>query len=264
MTYTLEPDCPLPSLTLGSLLARGTLHFGDWLALQMRYVTDAGALAALLPRGFVPAREPVVSISCMAAKQVEFMAGRGYNILAVNLAAEFHGHKDHIAGSYAAAVWENDAIPIVIGREILGTPALYADIPEPRHDRYQWSFECSLFGNNMIEVVIDDPSPVAAEALEAVEQDLNANTWMGWKCIPAVDGTGPDVSYATTIPIRHHLRQGWAGRGRHTFHATRWEDVLMSQPAMEALRTLRVVEYCDALVGTGSSDLLLTNSRRLE
>jgi hypothetical protein len=256
MSHTLERSSPLP--------VGDTLHYGNWLALQMRYVTDAEALAAILPSAFVPAREPIVSISCMAATQVEFMAGRGYNILAVNLAAEFHGRKDHLVGSYAAALWENDAIPIIIGREMLGTPALYADIPEPHHDRYEWSFQCSLFGNKMIEVVISDPSPVAPEALQAIEQELNANTWMGWKSIPKADRSGADVSYATSIPIRYHLRQGWVGRGRHTFHATRWEDVLMSHPAMEALRTLRVVEYCDAHVGIGSSDLLLTNSRRLE
>lgn len=264
MSYILGRGTPFVMPTLGPLPVRGTTHYGDWLALQMRYVTDPEALAALLPHPFIPAREPVVTIGCMAATQIEFMAGRGYNIVAVDLAAEFHGEKDHCVGSYAVVLWENDAIPIILGREMLGAPKLYADIPEPRQEGDRVTFECSLFGNEMIEVVVSDLSPVPPEALKAVEQELNSTIWMGWKYIPRADLTGPDVSYATTIPVRYQLREGWIGRGSHKLYETKWEDVLFSQPAMEALKTLPVIEYRDAVVARGSSDLLLSESRRLE
>jgi acetoacetate decarboxylase len=53
---------------------------------------------------------------------VDYLAGRGYNIVFVTVAAKFSGNKDKLEGDYVLVIFENDAIPIITGRELLGAP----------------------------------------------------------------------------------------------------------------------------------------------
>ena len=116
----------------GPLSSQRVCHYGDVTQLTILYLTDKDALAAYLPEPYEPADEPIVTVYCQVFRDVDFLAGRGYNVVGVNLAAVFNGKKDNFIGNYAAVLWENDTIPIITGRELLGAPKLYADIPDPR------------------------------------------------------------------------------------------------------------------------------------
>ena len=62
-------------------------HYADNTALTVMYATDPGRASRLLPPGFVVADPAVVSVSFVMCRGVDFMAGGGYNLIAVNLAA---------------------------------------------------------------------------------------------------------------------------------------------------------------------------------
>jgi len=264
MGYVFKPDAMYLMPTISPMRIHTTPHYGDITLIYVRYLTEREALAALLPHPFEPADEPVVRVYCLAAKQVDFMAGRGYNIVGVDLAAVFHGTKDYCAGNYAVVLWESDTIPIIAGREMLGAPKLYADIPEPRQEGAACCFECSLYGNKMVEGTVRNLIPLPAPAIREAEQAANGSPWMGWKYIPKADWSGPDVSYATIIPCKFQLREVSVGEGSHKFHDRKWEEVLHSGLVLEGLRTLLVKEYMDAGVVQGSADLLVSESRALE
>ena len=53
-------------------------------------------------------------------KEIEWLAGRGYNTLGVSFPAVFEGEVDRATGSLLTVLWENLTDPILTGREELG------------------------------------------------------------------------------------------------------------------------------------------------
>jgi len=68
-------------------------------------------------------------------KEIEWLAGRGYNILGVTFPAVFKGKEDTARGPFLTVLWENLADPIITGREELGFSKIYCELPEPRISR---------------------------------------------------------------------------------------------------------------------------------
>lgn len=112
------------------------------------------------------------------------MAGGDYNIVGVNLAAVFNGKKDHVAGVYAAVLWENNTFPILIGRELLGAPKLYAEIPDPWLEGNNWRFHCSEYGTKLIEGEIRNATLADDAVCRQIEQEARNSRWMCWKYYP--------------------------------------------------------------------------------
>ena len=79
-------------------------------------VTDAAALAALLPAGMKLVGEPRLEISVTLLSDIGWLAGRGYNIVMVRIPARWEGQRQ-VSGHFVPVVWENMADPILTGRE---------------------------------------------------------------------------------------------------------------------------------------------------
>ena len=58
-------------------------------SISVSFLTNREQLEELLPEGFEVGDEPVVSISASYMKEIEWLAGRGYNILGVSFSAIF-------------------------------------------------------------------------------------------------------------------------------------------------------------------------------
>jgi acetoacetate decarboxylase len=265
MGYTFEPDKPyfMPP-HFGPLPDLPAPTYGDLTQFTIMYSTNKDALAALLPEPLEPADDPLVTIYCQTCREVNFMAGRGYNIVGVNLAAIFNGKKDHIAGRYAAVLWENDALPIVIGREQLGAPKLYAEIPDPHQEGNNWRFHCSVYGTRLVEGEIRNATPADNTVCEQIEKMAKESAWMCWKYIPNLDLTGPDLSFPTVIATRPTIRQAWLGEGSHRFFETTFESAPSSDHVMKGLQTLVVKEYRGAAITKGTLDLPKAENRMIE
>ena len=99
-------------------------------SLTLSAVTEAGPLAALLPAGMTLVGEPRLEIVVTLLSDIGWLAGRGYNIVMVRIPARWEG-EEQIAGHFVPVVWEKMADPILTGREELGWPKIFADIPTP-------------------------------------------------------------------------------------------------------------------------------------
>jgi acetoacetate decarboxylase len=265
MSFSFEPNKPYFMPThFGSLPGMPISHYGDLTQFSIIYSTDKDALAGLLPQPFEPADDPVVTVYYQWCKQVNFMAGRGYNIVGVNLAAVFNGKKDHIIGRYAAVLWENDPLPIVIGREQLGAPKLYADIPDPQQEGNNWRFHCSAYGARLVEGEIRNATPADNTVCAQIEKMAKESTWMCWKYIPRIDQTGPDLSFPTAVATRATIREAWLGEGSHKFLETTFEAAPSSAHIMQGLQMLVVKEYRVAAITRGTLELPTADNRIIE
>ena len=265
MGYKFQPNMGyLMPANFGPVRRQDILHYQEVTRLSIPYVTDKDALAALLPEPFEPADEPVVTLYCQVGRGVDFMAGGGYNIIGINLAAVFKGKKDHITGLYSAVLWENDTFPILIGRELLGAPKLYAEIPDPWLEGNNWYFYCSEYGTKLIEGEIKNATPAEDAVCRQIEQAARNSRWMCWKYYPRADWKGTELSFPTALPTRPTINQAWLGQGSCRFFETTWEKAPVSAHIMKGLQALVVKEYKPAVITKGSSDLLIAETQRIE
>jgi len=239
-------------------------HYEDNTALTILYSTEREAVSALLPPGFIATDPPIISVSCVMCRGVDFMAGGGYNLLAVNVSADFEGKRDKLSGNFALVLWENSFAPIMVGREILGAPKLMGEIPDAWMRDGKRGFSVSENGALLLEGEVSNLQKLPDEAVQELAQQAATKTWMGWKYIPSCNLKGADISTATALPAKAIFREVWMGQGAIHFHDVKWENAPLSYRAINALRALPVVQYQGALLTRLSQDLLIHKQHRLE
>ncbi len=239
--------------------------FEDVWMLSTSYRTDTDVLAALLPLPFEPADEPLVTVHYAQCLKVNFLAGGGYNLIGVDLATVFNGRQDQLSGNYSLVMWENLMDPVMRGRELLGVPKLFADVPDPSRSGDDWRVYASDNDRVLLEMEIRNTRP----RREAFVNQLNARqanqAMMGWKYIPNIDGVGAALSQPTLIGRQTHFSQAWKGEGRIGYgNDLTWETNPASVDIVEALKTLVVREYLGATITHGSLTITRALNRVLQ
>jgi hypothetical protein len=204
----------------------------------VRFRTDAGALAGLLPPHFSLAGPPTVSVTVSWLHDIGWLAGRGYNILRVDVPVEFSGADGRVSGNLTPVLWESLADPIITGREELGMSKLYADIPplieEP--GRIVCSARWQDFEFFQLEIDgledMDGAAPVTAPAV------------LNYKYIPKTGSWGePDAAYVTMSPPRPlTVTRKRVGRATFGFVPCTWEQLPTLAHIVNVLAALPVVE----------------------
>jgi acetoacetate decarboxylase len=266
MTFIFQPDNgyfmpvsfgPAPELFK-------TLVYKEILGIEVSFLTDKDALAARLPAPFEPADQPVVTIYYYMTQGCEFLAWRPYNLMGVGLSAVFKGKKDYVPGLFGIIEWEGDPYAAIIGRELLGDNKLYADVSDVEKTGNTWRCHCSEFGSKLTECEVRNVTEVNEDRRRQIEQESQESLLIGWKYISKADGTGPELSAASTIPFTNYVSKAWVGEGGHKFHKTSWESTPASFRVTQGLQTLVAREYLEAVILEGSMDLPITESRLLE
>ncbi|MDD5190381.1 MAG: acetoacetate decarboxylase family protein [Dehalococcoidales bacterium] len=103
-------------------------------SVAVSFLTDQKLLEAMLPPGKNLAINgaPVVTVVAIYQGGIKWLAGRTYNLFMVMLPVVHNGKNGKTYGSFLPVVWENLTEPILLGREGLGWPKIYADLPRLR------------------------------------------------------------------------------------------------------------------------------------
>jgi hypothetical protein len=231
-------------------------RYADNTAITISYITDRDAVTPLMPPGFEPTDPAVISVTFVMCRGVDYMGGRGYNLVNVNVSARFEGKRDKEQGNFALVLWENDFFPIMLGREVLGAPKLYADIPDAWMRDGKRGFTASEYGTILLEGEVWDLHQPSEEEMKTLA-DQPHGIWMGWKYIPSCDLRGADLSNATALPSSGETKELLVGNGKITFHDVTWEEAPLSFRVVNTLKKLPVVEYKTAVLTRGPSQLLI-------
>jgi hypothetical protein len=228
-------------------------HYGHTTALTISFLTTYDAVAGLLPTwvshgkryGYRPL--PVagalagLEVTFSMNRDVDFLGGvsstgrkNGYNIVQIGVSAEFIGEREWkyngqsycgARGGYALVLWENDTDPIMLGREILGVPKLFAEI-DGDVDTFYEDVDASGYGvlsayDKTGEAFITadvtlsrstTAGPLLRNGGSGEMDEGDSVEWatcgkyevpfytMGWKYIPRADFGQADLSYATALP----------------------------------------------------------------
>lgn len=99
---------------------------------QATFRAEKEQLEKRLPPGFT-LREPyTITFNFDFTTNIEWLAGRGYNLFGISIPASYNGTEDVVHGDLLLVMWENKADPIITGREELGFSKIYCELPEPQ------------------------------------------------------------------------------------------------------------------------------------
>ena len=188
--YTIEPDHPYTMPTASVFreprpCEQGGMRYGRNTALSVTFLTDAERAERLLPAPFRLAEEPLISVSLVQCEDVDWLAGRPYNLVGVDVAAVFDGELDKdVRGGFCAIMWENMTEPILGGRDHSGVAKVYADIPNLMRHGDTCHGNIAHFGYPILELSAIGLEPLSAEELGGIETALRERNWMNYKCFP--------------------------------------------------------------------------------
>jgi Acetoacetate decarboxylase (ADC) len=208
-------------------------------------VVDEAALAALLPEGFSIRGEPVLTFELTHITELEWLAGRGYAILGVKAPVRYVGRDETVDGDFQLVYWENLADPIISGRDEIGAPKIYCEIPEPQVFQGAYTYHCAWQGFRLFSLTLSDLREITpSQVARAGHQGL-----MYYKYC-ARTGLGlPDADYVTLSPAgntRNQLDRLLVGQGRANFHAATWSDLPTMHHIVNRFAQLDIKEFRNA------------------
>jgi len=232
--------------------------YHDVTTMNVQYLTDRERLQSLLPHPFKVADEALVTVTYAQSRDVDWLAGRGYNLISVNAAVVFEGDQEELEGSFALVVWENLADPILSGRELTGIPKIFADIDDHTITDEEWRCGASHFGSAIVDLSIRNLTvPTAEQIVTAQAEQESKDNPMAWRYIPAVGGFGAAISEPTIYPSENVITEAQIGEGRIEWHRLTWEQNPTQFHIVNKLADLPVLEYRPAIVTKGSTNLML-------
>jgi Acetoacetate decarboxylase (ADC) len=214
--------------------------------------TTAEAIERLMPPQLRLDGDPVVTVVYADMQEIEWLAGRGYRTLGVNVPARFVGEHDDVSGQLQLVLWENRADPIITGREELGVPKLYAEIAAPSWDGDRVTCTASWDGCTFFEMHVD----ARAEAEPGPGQPE-----LYLKYMPATGEPGrADVCCVTMLPNEwpnRRVDEVREGPSTAAFTTATWEQLPTLVHVVNTLAALPVVTRLPGRVMRmrGSKDL---------
>jgi 3-hydroxybutyryl-CoA dehydrogenase len=232
--------------------------YRDVTMMVVPYLTDRKKLAAHLPHPFMVGEQPIITVVYCCSKDVDWLAGRGYNLVAVTASAVFNGENEHLEGQYSLVWWENLADAILSGRERTGIPKIFGDIPDHSIIDDQWQTSVSYFGSKILDMSIKNLRVPTVEETEAAEKTTKGKDHpMAWRYLPNVGDFGPALSEPTTFPSDSLYTGAWIGEGEINWNHLTWEQNPTQCHIVNALADLPVLGYLPAMVTTGSTNLFV-------
>jgi hypothetical protein len=236
-----------------------------WMAVSFR--TDPAKLEAILPPGMSLRGEPVVTVSCAWFKNLYWLAGRGYGIVAVDFPVRYEGKSEILNGTFCPVLWEGAPDAITTGRDELGFPKMYADVAEIEWDQDQRIATCSAswMGFRFFDIALFDLTEAGGEPGLPGANDGPA---MYFKYVPrtSVGGSeGADVAYVTTaappagcggnasnVKFDGFEFKRWSARGDIAWHRATFEQLPLSFHVVNGMADIDILEPVSAELVTFS------------
>lgn len=230
-------------------------------SLSVTFLSNAEQLEELLPEGFSLMDMPLVTVTASYIKEIEWLAGRGYNTLGVNVPVTFKGKEDEVSGNFLTVLWENLTDPILTGREELGFSKIYCELPEPRNYGGKTHCIASWMGFKFMDMELWGMSKLSQEEIKESFTGSRSEGLLHYKYLPRTEDWGQaDVTYVTLTPAKmsnNRITEMWRGDGSVRFHEATWEDLPTLFNIVNAFNKLEVEKFVGATLvkSVGAKDL---------
>jgi len=244
---------------------QGTVSVSDaQTSVSISFLTNREQLQAMLPSGknLEIAGAPVVTLSMVYQGALKWLAGRSYNILMVMIPVVHTGKHGKTFGQFLPVVWENMTEPIMGGREGIGWPKIYADLPPAR--KYRDTFKCIAhwYGFTFVEMNVTNLRALTPEELQKrADAAKKAPPSAGFICHKFILKTGSitetDADYLTISTSEGapsiNIRETLTGKSSVRFIKGTFEQLPTMGHIVEGLANLEIKEVYDATIITQTS-----------
>ncbi len=194
----------------GPFNSENRVVYSDCFLLNVEQKTEFEALAQFVPSEFEILR-PVVCWGYANCRGVDFLAHGEYRIFQASVPVRFIA--EDIIGVYPLVIWENNAIPILGGREEDGMPKVWCDIAAERHYENHYFAAIALECETMARFDFFEECEVASEKVEHANASPLVNNF-GYRYIPRVAGAGTAHREPILYPQMNFPKQIWHGTGK--------------------------------------------------
>ena len=226
---------------------------------SVSFLTNPQQLEKLLPPGFFLDKEPLITVTASYIKEIEWLAGRGYNTLGISFPAVFQGEKDYASGNFLTVLWENLTDPILTGREELGFSKIFCDLPEPKIHNGEINCEASWMGFKFMDLIVKDMVKIESSEFSKsnnLSDDKSLTGILHYKYIPKTGGFPgswgeKDIAYAVLTPSssgNQVIQEIWKGEGEVNFHRARWEDLPTQYTIVNTFNQLEIIEITGSTI----------------
>jgi len=216
-------------------------HSARTLTVSASFLTDAARLDRHLPEGFTLIGEPVVTVDFHYMTGIDWLAGRGYSMIFVSWPAAFTGRHDKASGKFLSVIWENLADPIIAGRDEIGHPKLYAEIPEPRFWDGAQICSAGWMGFRFLDLTVSE----LGDAAPSSSRPQSDGTMM-LKYLPRTGAWGEtEIKHVTITPAEEPettVDRRQTGLGAIRFHRATPSDLPTMYHVVNALADLPIIE----------------------
>lgn len=227
-------------------------------SLAASFRTNPDQLEALLPEGFELGDEPIVTVAATYMKEIEWLAGRGYNTLGVTFPVVYRGRTETARGPFLTVLWENLTDPIITGREELGFSKIYCSLPEPEIDGATARCSANWLGFEFMRMELNE---LTCQEATPASSNPHIDGTLHFKYMPRTGEWGTaDVCHAVLTPAvapNRRVIEQWRGEGTVEWTRARWEDLPTQYNIVNGLADLEVKEYLGATLTktVGGKDL---------
>jgi acetoacetate decarboxylase len=239
------------------------LSYRDVVNVSFTYTTNGERLADYMPEGFELLR-PELNIVLTQSREIDWMAGSGYNLIEVNAPARFNGKRDRLEGTFALVVWENKTAPILGGREETGIPKIFADIEDLHILQGNCFTNASHEGNTFLRLEMTGAQPLEGATLAQLKVLGADRNLFGWRYIGKVGGPGAEVSQPILYPQSSEINSAWTGRGSVQWIEQTWQQNPMQFHIIKALAELPLIEMTSVVMIKSMAILKPAAARVLE
>lgn len=220
------------------------------LTIQASFAADPAQLEKLLPPSF-RLREPhMINLSFGYSKNIEWLAGRGYNVFGVSVPATYCGQKGAVNGDLLFVLWENMADPIITGREELGFAKVYCELPEPQFMDDKVICRASWDGCQFASLKLSGLKEVPPQDMP---EGPPSEGMLHYKYIPKTSAPGEaDAAYAVLTPADYpNGKVDQAMLAEHAvghFRQSSWEELPTLVHIVNTLSKLKLGECLGATI----------------
>jgi Acetoacetate decarboxylase (ADC) len=262
-TIGMAQACAVLPDTFGPGLLGDVIRIPNNYAAVLPYRTSADALRALLPPGLIVAGEPVVSFRFRRAEGLDWSDSTSHFAGATVTVDASCADGTTFRGMYFLIGWEDDAMAVVLGREVAGTVKLPASITL---DRYRHGGDRCLVhhrGRPLLEIACRKTADITGDELAGLRATRKDGCTIGYKGLPSADGRTLGEHYLTAIPTAAHIDAAWQVAGEVTLFDTTAQTADWHHRAIAALRSLPLLDALPGTLTTGVNALEIGRARRL-
>jgi hypothetical protein len=238
-------------------------RFPDNFIIRLTYRSERRALEGVLPAGLQPAGEPLITFMYRHSRNVDWVPAGQLNAFGATISVTYRGAQDEVSGAYWPFLWEDDAMAVILGREVFGVAKLYADISNPQLREGVWHGRLSEGGRPLIDLSFTEQHQADGAQLEALREQARQARVIGWKHIPSPNMKSADLSYPTLFQSPNQIRAAAFGRGAVHIHVPDPIVNLWNRHVIEALRSIPLLELVQAVRLDGSGEHRIAAGRQL-